>query len=187
MVRPYAKLFTRSEFHQVLVSGFATIAGSVLVVYIQMGVPGQILVSSSVMSIPAAIAASKMIYPETQESETAGTLVVERHEAPEERSTGLLHALSNGAWFGVRVAAAIFANVLVLLSTVYAINGILTYIGNAWYITATNGGPLTLQLIFGYLLWPLTFMLGVPRDECLNVSMLIATKIVANEVSPRSK
>lgn len=183
LVRPYARLFTRSEFHQVLVSGFATIAGSVLVAYIQLGVDPQILVSSSVMSIPASIAASKLRYPETQESETAGRITVERHEAPEERSTGVLHALSNGAWFGVRVAAAIFANVLVLLSTVYVIDGLLAYIGNAWFINGSNGGPLSLELIIGYLLWPLTFMLGTPRGDCLAVSQLIARKIVTNEVS----
>ncbi|UZJ52969.1 hypothetical protein CBS101457_002289 [Exobasidium rhododendri] len=181
LVRPYARLFTRSEFHQVLVSGFATIAGSVLGFYISLGISGQILVSSSVMSIPASIAASKMRYPETQESETARTVVVERHEAPEERSIGVLHALSNGAWFGLKVAAAIFGNVLVLLSTVYAINGILAYIGNAWYITASNGGPLSLQLIFSYVLWPVAFMLGTPGSETLAVSRLIAEKIITNE------
>jgi CNT family concentrative nucleoside transporter len=183
LVRPYAALFTRSEFHQVLTSGFATIAGSVLAFYISLGIPGPILVSSSVMSIPASIAASKIIYPETQECVTKGTLVVDRQELPEDKAYGMLHALSKGAWFGVVVAASIFCNVLVILSLVYTINGILAYIGNAWYITDTNGGPLSLELIFSYLLWPLTFMLGVPGHETLAVSRLIATKIVANEVS----
>lgn len=189
LVRPYASLFTRSEFHQVLTSGFATIAGSVLAFYISLGIPGQILVSSSVMSIPASLAASKLIYPETQESVTKGTLVVDRQELPEDKAYGMLHALSKGAWFGVIVAAAIFCNVLVVLSLVYTINGLLAYIGNAWYITNTgvDGGPLSLEVIFSYILWPLTFMLGVPRHETLIVSKLIATKIVANEVSPRSR
>lgn len=177
LVRPYARLFTRSEFHQVLTSGFAAIAGSVLVAYIQLGINGKDLVTSSVMSIPASIAASKMIYPETQESETQGKVTVERKEAPEEQANDLLHALSNGAWFGLRVAAAIFCNVLVLLSTVYTINGLLTYIGKSWYITEANGGPLTLQVIFGYILYPLTFMLGVPAEDTLKVSKLIATKV----------
>lgn len=183
LVRPYAQLFTRSEFHQVLTSGFATISGSVLAFYISLDIPGQILVSSSVMSIPAAIAASKLIYPETHQSVTKGTLVVDRKELPEDQAHGALHALSKGAWFGVVVAASIFANVLVVLSLVYTIDGLLAYIGNAWYITDSNGGPLSLVLIFSYLLWPLTFMLGVPRHEVLAVSRLIATKIVQNEVS----
>lgn len=181
LVRPYAKTFTRAEFHQVLTSGFAAIAGSVLGAYIAMGVNGRDLVTSSVMSIPAAIAASKLVYPETQEAETAGAVTIDRQEDEEDRSNDVLHALSNGAWFGVRVAALIFANVLVIVSVVYAINGILAYIGNAWYITESNGGPLSLQLIIGYILWPLTFMLGVPKADVLTVSELIATKVVQNE------
>lgn len=181
LVRPYARLFTRSELHQVLTSGFATIAGSVLTAYIGLGVDGKDLITSSVMSIPASIAASKLIVPETQESETAGRVVVERQESPEEQSNDILQALSNGAWFGVRVAALIFANVLVIVSLVFAINGLLAYIGNAWYITENNGGPLKLELIFGYILWPLAFMLGTPKKECLVVAKLIATKVVQNE------
>lgn len=181
LVRPYARLFTRSELHQVLTSGFATIAGSVLAAYISIGINGKDLVTSSVMSIPASLAASKLIVPETQESETAGTVIIERQESPEEQSNGILQALSNGAWFGLRVAALIFCNVLVIVSAVYAINGILTYIGNAWYITADNGGPLTLELIFGYILWPLAFMLGTPKEDCLQVGQLIAIKVVQNE------
>ncbi|PWN37238.1 uncharacterized protein FA14DRAFT_159381 [Meira miltonrushii] len=181
LVRPYARLFTRAEFHQVLVSGFATIAGSVLSAYISIGVNGRDLITSSVMSIPASIAASKLVYPETQEAETAGQLSIEREEQEEERANDALHALSNGAWFGLRVAGLIFCNVLVIVSLVYAINGILAYIGNAWYITDDNGGPLSLDLIIGYILWPLTFMLGVPRKDVLTVSQLIATKVVQNE------
>lgn len=149
--------------------------------YISIGINGRDLITSSVMSIPASIAASKLVYPETQEAETAGRVSIEREEAEDEQSNDILHALSNGAWFGVRVAALIFANVLVIVSTVYAINGILAYIGNAWYITESNEGPLSLDLIVGYILWPLTFMLGVPKADVLTVAKLIATKVVQNE------
>jgi CNT family concentrative nucleoside transporter len=183
LIKPFALGFSRSEFHQVLTSGFATISGSLLNTYIYLGVPGTVLVSSSVMSIPAAIAASKMVYPETQEVESAGTVSVTSAEQMQDGSSGTLHAFSKGAWFGVKVAGLIFANVLVLLSLVYVINGILAYIGNAWYITDANRGPLSLELIIGYVLWPLTYMLGVPKVDVLRVSKLIATKIVANEVS----
>lgn len=180
LVRPFVKTFTRSEFHQTLTSGFATIAGSVFTAYVLLGVNPKDLITSSVMSIPASIAASKIVYPETEESDTAGRVVVDRHEDEADKAHNFFEALSNGAWFGLRVAALIFCNVLVLVTLVTTINGILAWIGNALYITDANG-PLTLQLIVGYILWPLTFMLGVPRADVLQVSQLIALKLIANE------
>lgn len=180
LVRPFVPTFTKSEFHQVLTSGFATIAGSVFSAYVLLGVSGKDLITSSVMSIPASIAASKMVYPETEESDTAGRVVVNREESEEDRAESFFEALSNGASFGLKIALLIFCNVLVLVSLVTTLNGILAYIGNSLYITDSNG-PLTLQLIFGYVLWPLTFMLGVPGSEVLQVSKLIAIKVIANE------
>ncbi|PWN27391.1 hypothetical protein BDZ90DRAFT_232369 [Jaminaea rosea] len=180
LVRPFVPTFTKSEFHQVLTSGFATIAGSVFSAYVLLGVNGKDLITSSVMSIPASIAASKIVYPETEDSDTAGRVVINREESEEDRAESFFEALSNGASFGLKIALLIFCNVLVLVSLVTTINGILAYIGNSLYITDSNG-PLTLQLIFGYVLWPLTFMLGVPRGDVLQVSKLIAIKIIANE------
>ena len=65
---------------------------------------------------------------------------------------------------------------LTVLSLVAAINGLLTWIGKGFGIHA-----LTLELILGYVFYPITFLLGVPRSELLKVSQLIATKLVANE------
>ncbi|CAO1634456.1 unnamed protein product [Jaminaea pallidilutea] len=180
LVRPFVKTFTRSEFHQVLVSGFSAIAGSVFSAYVLIGVSGKDLICASIQSIPAAIAASKLVYPETEESDTAGRVTIAREEDEEDKASNFFEALSNGASFGLKVALLIFCNVLVLVSLVTTINGILAWIGRALYITDANG-PLTLQLIFGYVLWPLTFMLGVPKTDVLQVSQLIALKFIANE------
>lgn len=180
LVRPFVKTFTRSEFHQVLVSGFATIAGSVYTAYVLLGVSSKDLITSSVMSIPGSIAASKIVYPETEEPDTAGRVVVDRQESEDGRAHNFFEALSNGASLGLQVALLVFCNVLVLVTLVTTINGILAWIGNALYITDSNG-PLTLQLIVGYLLWPITFMLGVPRADVPQVSQLFALKLLANE------
>jgi CNT family concentrative nucleoside transporter len=66
--------------------------------------------------------------------------------------------------------------VLTVLSLVAMINGLLTWIGRGFGIH-----HLTLQLVLGYVGYPLTFFLGVPRHEILRVSQLLATKLVANE------
>ncbi|KAL0956128.1 hypothetical protein HGRIS_002294 [Hohenbuehelia grisea] len=176
LVRPYVDLMTVSELHLSMTSGFSTIAGSVLGAYISLGVPPQNLITSSVMSIPASIAISKMRMPETEEPVTRGQVIVDRGETEKDAPANALHAFSKGAVFGLIVAGQILTNVLTVLSLVAMINGLLTWIGRGFGIH-----HLTLQLVIGYLAYPVTFFLGVPRAEILRVSQLLATKLVANE------
>ncbi|KAG7444793.1 uncharacterized protein BT62DRAFT_933846 [Guyanagaster necrorhizus] len=182
LVRPYVDLMTDSELHLTMTSGFATIAGSVMSAYIFLGVPPENLVTSSVMSIPASIAISKIRMPEHEEPVTRGNIVIDRGESQENAPSNALHAFSQGAVFGLIVAGQILTNVLTVLSLVSAINGLLTWIGHGFGID-----QLTLQLIIGYIFYPVTFFLGVPRDEILQVSQLLATKLVANEFSAYEK
>ncbi|KAF5370706.1 hypothetical protein D9758_002076 [Tetrapyrgos nigripes] len=176
LVRPYVDLMTESELHLTMTSGFSCIAGSVMAAYINLGVPAENLVTSSVMSIPASIAISKMRIPELDEPVTRGHVVVDRGSEEKNPPANALHAFSKGAVFGLIVAGQILTNVLTVLALVAVINGLLTWIGRGFGIT-----ELTLQLILGYVFYPITFFLGVPRDEILRVSRLLATKLVANE------
>jgi len=176
LVRPYVDLMTESELHVTMTSGFSTIAGSVLIAYINLGVPPQNLITSSVMSIPASIAISKMRLPETEEPVTRGRVTVDRGENAKNKPANALHAFSQGAVFGLIVAGQILTNVLTVLSLVAAINGLLTWIGRGFGIH-----HLTLELIIGYIFYPITFFLSVPRAEIFRVSQLFATKIIANE------
>ncbi|GLB37273.1 putative H nucleoside cotransporter [Lyophyllum shimeji] len=178
LVRPYVDLMTESELHVTMTSGFSTIAGSVLVAYINLGVPAQNLITSSVMSIPASLSISKMRLPETEEPVTRGHVTVDRGETKGGKPANALHAFSQGAVFGLVVAGQILTNVLTVLALVAAINGLLTWIGRGFGIH-----HLTLELIIGYIFYPVTFFLSVPRHEILRVSQLFATKLVANEFS----
>ncbi|KAF8197985.1 H+/nucleoside cotransporter [Pholiota molesta] len=179
LVRPYVDLMTESELHLTMTSGFSTIAGSVLAAYINLGVPATNLVTSSVMSIPASMAISKLRIPEIEEPVTRGRVTVDRglKDAP----ANALHAFSQGALFGLVVAGQILCNVLTVLSLVAMINGLLTWIGLGFGIH-----HLTLQLILRYVFYPVTFFLGVPRGEILAVSEYFATKLVANEFAAYS-
>ncbi|KAG9122525.1 hypothetical protein FRC07_001059, partial [Ceratobasidium sp. 392] len=177
LVRPFVDLMTDSEIHLTMTSGFSTIAGSVFAAYVNLGVPAQNLVTSSVMSIPASIAISKMRIPELDEPVTRGQVVIDQGaEDKHGRPANALHAFSKGATFGLIVAGQILCNVLTVLALVYTINGLLTWVGKGFGIH-----HLTLDLIFGYMFYPITFLLGVPRAELLRVSRLLATKLVANE------
>lgn len=176
LVKPYVDIMTPSEIHLVMTSGFSTISGSVLTAYVALGVPPQNLVTSSVMSIPASIAISKMRIPEVEEPVTRGRIVVDRGETGKNGPVNALHAFSLGGLFGLNVAGQILTNVLTILSLVAAINAVLTWVGHGFGIH-----QLTLQLILGYIGYPLAFFLGVPSAEILRVSQLLATKLIENE------
>ncbi|CZT07314.1 related to H+/nucleoside cotransporter [Rhynchosporium graminicola] len=180
LIRPYIPHLTSSELHQIMTSGFATIAGSVLGVYISMGISPLALVSSCVMSIPASLAFSKLRYPETEESLTAGKVVVPA-DSDEKPSNGL-HAFANGSWLGLRVGGMIIAALLCILSLLGLVNGLLGWWGK--YLNINDPlNPLSVELICGYVFYPLAFLLGVPRDngDLFRVSKLIGLKVVANE------
>ncbi|KAG8213985.1 Na+ dependent nucleoside transporter C-terminus-domain-containing protein, partial [Butyriboletus roseoflavus] len=177
LIKPYVNVMTPSEIHLVMTSGFSTISGAVLSAYVSLGVPPQNLVTSSVMSIPASIAISKMRIPEVDEPVTRGRVIIDRGEQrPEDIPVNALHAFSKGGLFGMNVAGQILTNVLIILSLIATINGVLTWVGRGFGIH-----QLTLQLVLGYIGYPIAFFLGVPSAEILRVSQLLATKLIENE------
>ena len=178
LIKPFVSHLTKAELHQVMTSGFATIAGSVLVAYISLGINPQALVSSCVMSIPASLAISKMRYPEEEETLTAGRVVIPDDD--EHRAANSLHAFANGAWLGLKIGGMIIATLLCILALLGLVDGLLTWWGRYLNI---NDPPLTIELIVGYICYPIAFLLGVPRNgDLLLVGELIGTKIIA--VSP---
>lgn len=124
LIRPFVAHLTMAEIHQIMTSGFATIAGSVLVAYIGLGLNPQALISSCVMSIPASLAVSKLRYPETEETLTAGRVVVPDDD--DHKAANALHAFANGAWLGLKIAGMIISTLLVIIALVGLINGILS-------------------------------------------------------------
>ena len=179
LIRPFVPHLTMAEIHQVMCSGFATIAGSVLVAYIGLGLSPQALVSSCIMSIPASLAVSKMRYPETEETITSGRVVIPDDD--EHKATNALHAFANGAWLGIKIAGMIVATLLCIIALIGLINGLLGWWGKYLDITKDGKPYLTLQLLLGYICYPVAFLLGVPRNDLLQVGELIGVKIIANE------
>lgn len=173
LIKPFIPHLTRAEIHQVMASGFATISGSGMVGYIALGVNPQALVCSCVMSIPASLAMSKLRYPETEETLTAGKVVIPEEEG--EKMNNGLHAFAHGCWMGLKIAGMIGATLLCILALLALVNGLLTYWGHYW-----GFDNLTLEVIMGYLCYPIAFLLGVPRDDdLLKVAQLIGVKIIA--------
>ena len=175
LIKPFVAHTTKAELHQIMCSGFATISGSVLVAYIALGVNGQALVSSCIMSIPASLAISKLRYPESEETLTSGRVVIPDDD--EHRAANSLHAFANGAWLGLKIAGMILSTLLCIIALLGLANGLLTWWGRYLNI---NNPPLTVELIVGYICYPIAFLLGVPRNgDLLKVGQLIGTKLIA--------
>ncbi|CAO3613473.1 unnamed protein product [Cunninghamella blakesleeana] len=173
LIKPFLPYMTKSEFHQIMTSGFATVSGSVLYGYISLGVDPTSLITSCVMSIPCSIAISKLRYPETEEPITKGEVRVPKNS---EKLEGIVHAAGVGAATGIQICLLIAANLIALLALLYAVNAGLTWLGN--FLTIQN---LTLQLITGYILVPVAWLIGADNKDLVTVGQLMATKLWANE------
>ncbi|KNZ57133.1 hypothetical protein VP01_2232g1 [Puccinia sorghi] len=193
LIRPFAGHMTAAEIHQIMASGFSTIAGSVLTAYVAMGIPAVYLISASIMSIPASLAISKLRFPEDSQPLTAGKVAIPEEQTKHQKRNALM-TFSDGAWLGLRVAGMILANLLAILALVYSLDGLLTWIGQFWGMDPNGKHALTLELILQYILYPVAvsppvsqldgtcyWLMGTPNQDVLKVSRLLALKFITNE------
>jgi CNT family concentrative nucleoside transporter len=172
LIRPYVPFLTQSELMAVMTGGFANIAGGVLAAYVAMGIDAGHLIASSVMSAPASLLMAKLMFPETQQSATAGkvTLEVERPWA------NIIDAAADGASEGLKLALNVAGMLLAFIALVTLLDATLGWVGG-WF-----GYPgFSLQLILGWLFRPLAFVMGVPWAEADKVGSLLGIKTVINE------
>lgn len=172
LIRPYVATMTRSELMAVMTGGFATIAGGVLAAYVGMGISAGHLIAASVMSAPAALVMAKLMFPETEESLTAGTVRVE----VERPWANVIDAAAEGAGSGLKLALNVGAMLLAFIALIALANGVLGKVGG-W----VGFDGLTLEWIFGQLFRPLAWVMGVPWAESAQVGTLLGIKTVVNE------
>ncbi len=189
LIRPFLDDMTPSELHAIMVGGFATIAGGVLAGYIAMGIDPGHLIAASVMSAPAALVMAKILMPETQESATAGEIHVSRKKL----AVNLLDATSRGVTDGLKLAVNVGAMLIAFIALIGLVDVILSFGDKmidgrlfGYVINQANGEyngffPGSLKTLFGTLLAPLAFCMGVPWAEAANVGNLLGIKIAANE------
>jgi CNT family concentrative nucleoside transporter len=198
MIRPFIKDLTRSELLTIMVGGMCTIAGGVLAAYVQMlgsayastrgmdVMTGQVmfaaqLLGASIMAAPAGLAVSKILFPETGDPVTKGTVRVK----VEKNADNVIEAAAAGASDGLRLALNVGAMLLAFIALIALTNSLLGWVGSVTglndVVAARYGAPLSLQLVFGLVLQYLAFAIGVPWADALNVGSLIGTKLILNE------
>ena len=170
IVRPFIQHMTKSELMAVMTGGFATVAGGVLAIYVMWladipGIAGHLL-AASVMSAPGALVVAKIIYPETESSETMGDLKINI----EQKSTNAMEALGDGATSGLKLAANVAAMLVAFVSLVAMINYLLGFAGTS------------MESILGFIFKPLAWTMGVPWSEAGTLGTLMGKKIVFTEL-----
>jgi len=165
-IRPYLNKLTRSELMCVMTSGMAHISGGIMGAYIAFGVEAKHLLAAVIMTAPGTILLAKILVPETEEPETAGTvrLVVPRTDA------NIIGAAARGTGEGLNLALNVGAMLISFLALVALVNAILGKFG------------LQLETLLGYVFGPLALVMGVPAKDALVVGNLLGTRTVLNEV-----
>ncbi|KAK3770003.1 hypothetical protein RRG08_043166 [Elysia crispata] len=173
MIRPFLADMTKSEIHAIMTGGFATVAGSVMAAYILYNVPANHLLSASVMSAPAALAISKLFYPETETPKHRGEDAFNMAKGSERN---LVEAASNGASMSIKLVANIAVNLIAFVALLQFINSTLI-----WFGDRVGYEDFTFQLICSYVFWPLAFLMGVDYKDCRVVAELLGIKTFLNE------
>merc|ERR1719461_1230595 len=177
LVRPFLAEMTESEIHAIMTGGFATIAGGVLAVYIEMGVSAHHLISASVMSAPAALAISKIFYPETEESKTANGKAIEISGL--NQAMGPIDALYKGAAISISLCANIAAMLITFPAVIEMLDAWIGYFGER--VGLVGSDELSFTKICGWILYPLAWLMGVPPSDCQKLGELMGYKVFVNE------
>lgn len=188
LIRPYLPTLTASELCAIMVGGFGTIAGGVMAGYIQMGISAQHLIVASCMAVPASLMIAKMLYPERRQPVTASHLNL----PPLDLGRNGFDAIARGTADGLSVALHVAAMLITFLALIACADRLLamtdrwidgTLLGGLIQPNAEFAGivPGSLKTLFGRLLSPLVWVLGIPRADLQTVASLLGLKLAANE------
>jgi CNT family concentrative nucleoside transporter len=191
MVRPFLEKMNRSEILCIMVGGMANTAGSVLAAYVGFLGGSDIaqqhyfalhLLSQSIMSAPAAIVCSKILFPQTEQIDER--IIVSKEKFGE----NALDAISLGTTDGLKLAVNVGAILIVFTALMYVLNWVIGsfgyYLGiNEWIKTFSNGryDSLSFQMILGYLFSPIAWLIGVHQNDMVYVGQLLGEKTIINE------
>ncbi|CCQ42072.1 NupC/NupG family nucleoside CNT transporter [Yersinia enterocolitica] len=174
VVRPYIATMTQSELFAVMCGGLASVAGSVLAGYAQMGVPLEYLIAASFMAAPGGLLFAKLMVPETEKTRDnvdAATLIAE-----DDRPANIIDAAASGAASGLQLALNVGAMLLAFIALIALLNGILGGIGG-WF----DYPQLSMELILGWVFSPIAYLIGIPWSEAMVAGSFIGQKIIVNE------
>jgi CNT family concentrative nucleoside transporter len=185
MIKPYLRGMTMSELLASMAGSMACIAGGVMAVYIALGVKAEYLLAASLMAAPGALVISKIVWPETEKSETKGVVKLEIKK----QHTNLLDAIAHGSSDGLKVGLNVLAMLVGFIALIYLVDAILGSFGRV--LVSGVGLPsdfmgirwttLSLDYILGSFFSIFAWAMGVTGSETQTAGMLMGKKMVINE------
>jgi CNT family concentrative nucleoside transporter len=173
VVKPYLKGLTDAQFFAVMVSGLASIAGTVLAGYVLMGAELKYLLAAAFMAAPGGLLMAKIIMPD---DEYIPPDKHERLQMEKSEHANVILAAASGTTEGLRLAVNIGAMLVAFVALIALFNGL---VGGLFSLVGIEG--VTLQLILGKVFQPLMFLLSVPWEEAEAAGALFGEKIILNE------
>ncbi len=178
MIRPYLKGMTNSELLASMSGSLACIAGGILVVYASMGAAAGMdltpkLLTASLMAAPGALVIAKIVFPETEQSQTMGKVTLE----VKSEYSNVIDAISHGAADGFKIAMNVIAMIIGFIAVIACLDWILLGIGHLF----SPDLNLSLNWFFGKVFYPMAWAMGVPSQDVGNVATLLGQKLTINE------
>jgi CNT family concentrative nucleoside transporter len=173
VVKPYLKSLTDAQFFTVMVSGLASIAGTVLAGYVMMGAELKYLLAAAFMAAPGGLLMAKIIMPDDEYIPPGKH---ERLQMERSEHANLILAAAAGTTDGLRLAVNIGAMLVAFVALIALFNGL---VGGLFSLVGIEG--VTLQLILGKVFQPLMFLLSIPWEEAEAAGALFGEKIILNE------
>ena len=167
VIRPYIAGMTQSELLALMTGGLATIAGTVMAIYISLGADPVGVLATSVMAAPCGLYVSKILLPETETPATVGDVRI----VGEREHVNIIDALASGASDGTRLAINVAAMLIAFLAFIAMID----------YGLGLLSANLSLTAIFAWLFAPVAALLGVASSDLPAVADLLGTKLATNE------
>ncbi|HXN22067.1 MAG TPA: NupC/NupG family nucleoside CNT transporter [Candidatus Dormibacteraeota bacterium] len=172
-IRPFLERLTKSELMTVMTSGMAHVSGGIMAAYIAFGIEPKHLLTAVIMTAPGTLLMAKMLVPETEQPLTAGQVTMPEMEREQNFLGAIARGTTDGLNLAINVAAMLISFLALLALTNFCFDKIHHWV--YWF-------PSSLQQIFGWILWPIAFVIGIPRHDCSAIGNLLGTRMVINEL-----
>lgn len=186
IVKPYVPRMTRSELLAMMVGGMATISGGVMAVYINLGADATAILATSVMAAPCGLYLAKLMWPETENSETSGNAEIKS----EKMHSNVIDAAAGGASDGMMLALNVAAMIIAFLAFITLIDALLGSIkpgliwagaSPEWEMMRRWPDNFSLATIFSTIFYPVALLMGSDVKDAPMIADLLGTKLVTNE------
>ncbi|MEC9249609.1 MAG: nucleoside transporter C-terminal domain-containing protein [Pseudomonadota bacterium] len=174
VIRPYLTGITKPQLFAIMTSGLASVAGTVLAAYAQIGISVEYLLAASFMAAPGGLLMASIIMPADDGKDEAQDIVETKPE--QERHANVVMAAAVGAKDGLHLALNIGAMLIAFVSLIALVNGLIAVIAGMFGVEG-----VTIQSLLGMLFAPLMMALSIPAAEAQAAGAIVGEKLVINE------